>query len=186
MLALVSEYAARPVIGGVFIGLLAAFWVSRIVAGFVSGARTVDSLVPAATVAVILLVAAVAEDTRMLMRRQIIDHQMQIEVRGRLLVDLPQKLEEFLMPMAIHARADDRPREDVQRGKQRRGPVPAVVMRVRARASAFQRQARLGALQRLNLRLLVDAEHQRFLRRVQIQPDDVNQLLDKFAGLSRA
>jgi putative ABC transport system permease protein len=60
VLALVGQYAARPVIGGVLIGLVAAFWVSRIVAGFVSGAASVDSLVLAATVAVILLVAALA------------------------------------------------------------------------------------------------------------------------------
>ena len=60
VLALVGKYAAPPVLGGVLIGMLAAFWVSRIVAGFVSGATTVDSLVLAATVAVILVVAAVA------------------------------------------------------------------------------------------------------------------------------
>ena len=60
VLALVGQYAARPVLGGVLMGLVAAFWVSRIVAGFVSGAATVDSLVLAATVAVILLVAALA------------------------------------------------------------------------------------------------------------------------------
>jgi predicted permease len=60
VLALVSRYAARPVIGGVLMGLVAAFWVSRIVAGFVSGAKTGDSLVLAATVVVILLVAGLA------------------------------------------------------------------------------------------------------------------------------
>jgi predicted permease len=60
VLALVGRYAGRPVIGGVLIGLVAAFWVSRIVAGFVSGAATVDSLVLPAAVAVILLVAALA------------------------------------------------------------------------------------------------------------------------------
>ena len=60
VLALVGQYGARPVLGGVLTGLVAAFWVSRIVAGFVSGAATVESLVLAATVAVILLVAALA------------------------------------------------------------------------------------------------------------------------------
>ena len=44
----------------VLMGLVAAFWVSRIVAGFVSGAAPIDSLVLAATVAVILVVAALA------------------------------------------------------------------------------------------------------------------------------
>jgi ABC-type antimicrobial peptide transport system permease subunit len=60
VLGLVGQYAARPVLAGCLIGLVAAFWVSRIVAGFVFGATTVDSLVLVATVAVILLVAAVA------------------------------------------------------------------------------------------------------------------------------
>ena len=60
VLALVGQYAARPVIGGVLVGLVAAFWVSRIVAGVMSGAAPVDSLVLAATVVVILLVAALA------------------------------------------------------------------------------------------------------------------------------
>ncbi len=60
VLALVSRYAARPVIAGLLGGLVAAFWVSQIVAGFVSGATTVDSWVLAATIAVILLVSGLA------------------------------------------------------------------------------------------------------------------------------
>jgi len=60
VLALVGKYAGRPVLGGVLIGLVASFWVSRIVARLVSGAGTVDSLVLAGTVVVILLVAALA------------------------------------------------------------------------------------------------------------------------------
>jgi hypothetical protein len=31
----------------------------------------------------------------------------------------------------------------------------------------------LGAIQRLDLRLLIHAQHDRVLRRIQIQPDDV-------------
>ena len=60
VLAMVAQYGARPVIGGVLMGLVAAFWVSRIVAGFVSADGTVDSLMLAATVAEILLVSALA------------------------------------------------------------------------------------------------------------------------------
>jgi putative ABC transport system permease protein len=60
VLALVGRYAARPVICGMLLGLVAAFWVSRIVAGFVTSATTLDSMVLAAAVAVILLVAVLA------------------------------------------------------------------------------------------------------------------------------
>jgi predicted permease len=60
VLALVAQYVAGPVIAGVLMGLVAAFWVSRIVAGFVSRAQTGDSLVLAATVVVMLVVSALA------------------------------------------------------------------------------------------------------------------------------
>ena len=60
ILALVGGYAIRPVIGGVIMGLVAAFWVSRIVTTLISGGRPADSVVLAGTVAVILLVAALA------------------------------------------------------------------------------------------------------------------------------
>lgn len=43
---------------------------------------------------------------------------------------------------------------------------------------AVQRQRRLGSVQRLDLRLLVDAEHDcATTRRIQVQPDDVGDLL---------
>src|SRR4029077_7764386 len=48
-----------------------------------------------------------------------------------------------------------------------------------AGATFLHRQAGLGAIECLDLALLVHAQHQRLLRRVQIQPDDVRQLLGK-------
>lgn len=60
ILALVGGYAVRPVIVGVIMGLVAAFWVSRIVTTLISGGSPADSVVLAGTVAVILLVAALA------------------------------------------------------------------------------------------------------------------------------
>ena len=42
-----------------------------------------------------------------------------------------------------------------------------------------QRQERLRAIQRLDLALLVDAQHQGLQRRVQVQPHDVAHLLDE-------
>ncbi|WP_373863350.1 hypothetical protein [Rhodococcus marinonascens] len=44
----------------------------------------------------------------------------------------------------------------------------------------LHRQRRSVAIQRLNLGLLVDAEHDRVLRRLEIQPDDVGDLRDQF------
>ena len=41
------------------------------------------------------------------------------------------------------------------------------------------RQHRLGALQRLDLALLVDTQHQRLVRRIEVQSHDVAHLLDE-------
>jgi hypothetical protein len=45
-----------------------------------------------------------------------------------------------------------------------------------ARLFRAQGQERLGSIQRLDARFLVHTQYQRILRRVQIQPDDIQQL----------
>ena len=52
-------------------------------------------------------------------------------------------------------------------GEQRGRAVALVVVRHRCGAPLLQRQAGLGAVERLDLALLVDAEHERLVRRVQ-------------------
>ena len=64
-----------------------------------------------------------------------------------------------------------------------------VVMGHRATATRHQRQAWLRPIQCLNLALLVDREHQRVLRRIQVQADYIFQLLHELripAQLERA
>jgi hypothetical protein len=41
----------------------------------------------------------------------------------------------------------------------------------------FEREARLGAVKRLDLRLFVNAQHDRPIRRVELKPNDINDLL---------
>src|SRR3712207_8074436 len=53
--------------------------------------------------------------------------------------------------MPLVAVAQHFARSHVQRREQRRGAMPLVVMRHRARAAFLQRQPRLGAVQRLHL-----------------------------------
>jgi hypothetical protein len=43
--------------------------------------------------------------------------------------------------------------------------------------AGLHRQRRLGAIERLDLRLLIHAEHQRALRRRHVEPDDIDDLL---------
>src|SRR5580700_1098108 len=75
--------------------------------------------------------------------------------------------------MPRHAFADDLASGDVERREQGRRSVSLVVVGHRAGAALLQRQSRLRAIERLDLALLVDREHQPLVRRVEIKPDDV-------------
>ena len=57
--------------------------------------------------------------------------------------------------------------------------MPDVVVGALLGLPGLHRQRLLGPVQRLDLGFLVDAEHDRVLRRVQIQPDDVGDLGDQ-------
>ena len=58
---------------------------------------------------------------------------------------------------------------DLKRGVQAGGAVALVVVGHPLRLARLHRQRRLGAIQCLDLRLLIHAQHQRALRRVQVQ-----------------
>ena len=75
--------------------------------------------------------------------------------------------------------ADHQARGHVQRGVEVGGAVTAVVVAGSLGAARQQRQHRGGAIEGLDLGLLVDAQHHRRVRRVQVQPDDVAHLVDE-------
>src|ERR671915_292992 len=79
--------------------------------------------------------------------------------------------------MAGEALADDLADLHVERGEQRERAMPLVVVGAALGLAGPHRQERLGAVQRLDLALLVDAKHHRAIRRVEIEPDDVAHLL---------
>ena len=68
---------------------------------------------------------------------------------------------------------------DVERGEQAGDAVADVVVGASLGHARHHRQDRLGAVQGLDLGLLVDAEHHRALGRVVVEPDDVDDLLDE-------
>src|SRR5262249_60105574 len=73
--------------------------------------------------------------------------------------------------------ADDEATLHVEGRKQRGRAVPLVVVRHGRGPSLLERQARLRAVERLDLALLVDAEHHRALWRIEVKPDNVGDLL---------
>ena len=64
----------------------------------------------------------------------------------------------------------------IQRSEQRGRAVPDIIVGHRPGPTFLHRQTRLGAVERLNLRLLVDRQHETVGRRVDIQPDHIAQL----------
>ena len=98
-------------------------------------------------------------------------------LRGRDgLLDGVEEADELLMAMALHASADDLAVEHVEGGEQRRRAVALVVVRHGAGSAALHGQAGLRAVERLDLALLVDGQHHRVGRRIDVEPDDVADL----------
>src|ERR1700674_3115681 len=83
------------------------------------------------------------------------------------------------MTVAVVAATGHSSRGDVEGGERRRGAVPDVIVGPSFDLTGPQREERLGAVERLDLAPLVDTKHQRLLRRVQVEPDDVSHLLDE-------
>ena len=81
------------------------------------------------------------------------------------------------MAVPRQALPDDHAGEYVERGEQGGGAVALVVMGHGAGTSLLHGQARLGAVEGLDLGLLVDAQHDGLIRWVQVEADDVDQLL---------
>ena len=97
-------------------------------------------------------------------------------------LDGVEEADELLMPVALHAAADHRALQHVEGGEQGRGAVALVVVGHGAGTARLHRQAGLGAVERLDLRLLVDGQHHGMRRRIDVEPDDIAQLWRRTAG----
>lgn len=90
--------------------------------------------------------------------------------------DLFEEREELLVPVPGFAGRGDLPGRDLQRREQGAGAVPDVVVGPPLRETRLHRQHRSGPVQRLDLGLLVDAQHNRVLRRGEVEPAHVGDL----------
>ena len=99
---------------------------------------------------------------RVLVGPVVVHDEMQTEFGRSFDIDLLEEAEELLMPMTRHAVADHFAVEHAEGRKQGGRAVAFVVVRHRPTAAFLQRQARLGAIEGLNLTFLVDAQHQGF------------------------
>ena len=88
------------------------------------------------------------------------------------------------MPVPGHACMDDMACGDVEGREKGGGAVALVVVRHGAGSALLQREARLGAVQSLDLALLVEGEDHGVVRRIHIDAHHVVELLDQ-AGIAR-
>src|SRR5829696_5419319 len=102
---------------------------------------------------------------------------MQLAICWSLLVDELEELQPFLMAMTWLALSNDGAIGHIERCKESSCAVTHIVMGHRVSPALLQRQAWLGAIQRLDLALLIATQHQRVLRCAQVEPDNVFQLL---------
>lgn len=89
-------------------------------------------------------------------------------------VDAAQKAEELSGPLAWHTFPDDQARLDVQRGDERGCVMALVVVGHRSHPPLLERLPRLRSIKRVDLGLLIDAEHDRAIWRIKIEAVDLS------------
>ena len=95
-----------------------------------------------------------------LVARRVVHDDVHVEIGGHAALDFVEELAELLGAVARHAFADDRSRFHIERSEQRRRAVAFVVVGAPLDLTRPQWQQRLGAVQRLDLALFIDTEHQ--------------------------
>ena len=112
-----------------------------------------------------------------LVRSVVIEHEMDVEWRSHAAVDPTQEADELLRAMPGLALADYAAGARIEGGEQRGRAVPLVVVRHRGGTTLLQRQAGLGAVERLDLALFVDTENECAIGWVHVEADNVGDLL---------
>ena len=110
----------------------------------------------------------------------VVEHDVDRLVGRHLAFDRIEKADEFLVPMALHAAPDDLALKDVESGEQGSGAVALVVVGHGGAASFLHRQTGLGAIEGLDLALLVKTEDDGVGWRIDIEADDLLELLGEF------
>ena len=112
-----------------------------------------------------------------LVRGIVVENDVEQFARRHLGLDGVEEADELLVPVALHAVADDPALQHVQGGANRVVvPFPLVVVRHGAVAAFLPRQARLGAVERLDLALLIHRQHDGVHGRIDIETDAIADL----------
>ncbi len=113
----------------------------------------------------VLAVGKPVPDLLRLVCRVVVHHQMHVQPFGHCRLDLPEEGKELLGAVTPAALPDHRPGGDVERGEERCRAVADVVAGSPLGRPRRHWQDRLRPVQSLDLRLLVDAQDDRAVRR---------------------
>ena len=115
----------------------------------------------------------------MFMSGIVVENDMDITTHRDLGVDGIEKANELLMAVTLHVASDDRSVKHVQDGEERRGSVAFVIVGHRSETPLLHGQARLGAVKRLNLALLIDGQDDGVRGRINVEPNDIPKFIDE-------
>jgi len=118
-------------------------------------------------------------DRGRLVGAEVVDDHVYVQVDGNSLFDLAEKRSQIFGSVLLVALADHLASGDVECREQVRRPMPNVVRRSTLGSTEIHWKNWLSPLKRLNLRLFVDAQDDRVVRRAHVQTDDVSHLLDE-------
>lgn len=116
--------------------------------------------------------------------RQVVQHDVHLEIPRDVQVDEFEEGQHIRAGVAFAGVVEHLGGGHVQRREQLHGAVPLVAMGHGPGPARLHRQRRLGLIQRLTLRFLVEGEHHRLLRRVHVQPHHIDDLVLE-AGIVR-
>jgi ELWxxDGT repeat protein len=118
-------------------------------------------------------------DERGFVGSAVVEHEMDFCILRNVAIDGVEELAELDAAVTAVVLGDDLPGLDVEGCEEGRGAVPNVVVGPPLELTRPHGQDRLAPVQGLDLRLLVDAQDQRPVRGVQIEPDNAADLLDQ-------
>ncbi len=127
-----------------------------------------------------------AFDRRRLVRGEIVEHDMDVQLARNGCFNLSEELLELYRSMSRVALSEDFTCCGVERSKQVSRSMANVVVSLSLGLAQAHRQDGLSTLERLNLRFLVDAKYDRIVRWVHIQTNHVAYLFDEQRVLREA
>src|SRR5215207_8674487 len=120
-----------------------------------------------------------SEHLGVFMNGVVVENDVDELARGYPSLNRIEEADELLVPVLLHATAEHGALEHVESGEERGRAVTLVVMGHGPTFAGLERQAGLGAVERLDLGFLVDREHDRMGGRAHVEADNIGDLLSQ-------